>query len=104
MQYLLIINRRLGGWSENSIPWLKFWTLVVASSKGDILATMTTVIGILAEDNQVEVNPIVEILDFLGTRDEKYVEKINNIKTQLSGDRTGKEELKTILKKNFSSA
>ncbi|KAI9359619.1 hypothetical protein DFJ73DRAFT_621872 [Zopfochytrium polystomum] len=58
----------LGNWGEK-IPWLQFWTLLVASSTGTLLATVDQVCEILGDNGRVPTRPVVEIIKFLVSRD-----------------------------------
>ncbi|KAI9006064.1 hypothetical protein BC832DRAFT_556040 [Gaertneriomyces semiglobifer] len=61
---------RLGGWDGEKIPWMKFWSLLVASSAGTLTATIETVLNVIGDSGRVRLAPVIEVMQYLAEQDQ----------------------------------
>jgi hypothetical protein len=68
----------LGNWSSDSIPWIPFFSFLVASSAKSLKATIVKIIKIVQDDGLVSLDTLQDAYEFLTIQD-KSVKKITDL-------------------------
>ncbi|TPX48632.1 hypothetical protein SeLEV6574_g01931 [Synchytrium endobioticum] len=60
----------VGEWTE-TVPWIQFWALLACSLRTTLDAAVYVAAEVLADEGRVPTRPVVEVLQFLGQRDQE---------------------------------
>ncbi|ORX88254.1 hypothetical protein BCR32DRAFT_263688 [Anaeromyces robustus] len=92
----------VGSW-EDEVEWLKFWSLIVAGSCSNLMATLNIIVDIIGDESIIPLDKIIIIAEFLLESDpnaDKTIanEVISSLK-QRNGDIIEKGDLIEVLSK-----
>jgi hypothetical protein len=59
----------LGNWSTDSIPWIPFFSFLIASAAGSLKATVLKIIRIVENDGLVSIPVVQDAYEFLTMQD-----------------------------------
>lgn len=59
----------VGGWQGDRIPWVKFWSLLVASLSGTLPATVEKICKILSDNGKILAEVAMDCVQFLADHD-----------------------------------
>jgi hypothetical protein len=65
---------RLGSWTGEHVPWLRFWALLVAAAAGTLVATLDLTAQIAGDNGRVTVPIVKDVFNFLVEKD-KSIDK-----------------------------
>ena len=76
----------IGKWKLDAIPWLRFWTLLVASAAGTLYATVKLASEIAGDNGNVSCVVIRDVFTYLAEQDPSVtVTTVQTIKSHLDG-------------------